>query len=84
MRKQLLDFLKSLTRADRESFAQRCDTTVEYLFQIGYGRRTPKVGLVVAVERESTAKVRCEDLLPDVDWAYLRKGPPVQLELPAP
>lgn len=79
----LLDFLKSLKGPEREVFAQRCGTSVDYLFLIAYGKRKPKVELAVLIERESTAKVRCETLLPDVDWAYLRSRPAVQLELPA-
>jgi hypothetical protein len=53
---QLLDFLKGLTKPDREAFAAKCGTSVDYLFQIAYGERTPKVGLVVAIERESAAR----------------------------
>jgi DNA-binding transcriptional regulator YdaS (Cro superfamily) len=73
---QLLEFLKGLTKPDREAFAAKCGTSVDYLFQIAYGERTPKVGLVVAIERESLRQVRCEELLPEVDWKYLRSAPP--------
>lgn len=72
---QLLDFLKGLAKPEREAFAAKCGTTVDYLFQVAYGQRTPKVGLAVAIERESASHVRCETLLPEVDWKYLRAAP---------
>ena len=31
--------------------------------------------LCIKVDRESGGVVRCEDLRPDVDWAYLRDAP---------
>lgn len=70
---RLLDYLKSLDRDQRAGFAKRCDSSVEYLFQIAYGNRTPKAQLAIAIERESAGKVTCEELLPDADWQYLRK-----------
>lgn len=68
----LLDLLKSMDSAARASFAATCGTSVDYLLQIGYGQRKPKAALAVAIERASGGAVRCESLLPDVDWAYLR------------
>lgn len=68
----LLDYLKGLPPDTRRSFAARCGTSVEYLMQIGYGRRRPKADLAVVISRESGAAVTCEELLPELDWAYLR------------
>lgn len=68
----LKSYLKSLKPADRQDFAERCDTTVEYLEQITYGNRSPKIELAVNIERESGGVVSCESLLPKVDWKYLR------------
>ena len=68
----LLEFLKSLDAAARAAFADKCGTSIDYLFQIAYGKRQPKVGLAVAIERESGGQVGCEKLLPGVDWKYLR------------
>lgn len=59
----------------RDDFARRCGTSPDYLLQIGYGNRKPKAALAVAIERESAGAVRCEQLLPDVDWHYLRQSP---------
>lgn len=68
----LLDYLKSLPAAERENFAVRCGTSVEYLFQVAYGNRKPKAALAIAIERESARAVSCGTLLPDLDWDYLR------------
>lgn len=68
----LLEYLKSLKPEVRQAFAERCKTSVDYLFLIAYGKRQPKIGLAVSIERESEARVRCETLLPAVDWAYIR------------
>jgi DNA-binding transcriptional regulator YdaS (Cro superfamily) len=71
---KLLAYLKSLDDVQRADFAKRCDTTVQYLFQIAWGNRpNPKVKLVVDIERESGGRVKVEDLLPEVDWKYLLK-----------
>lgn len=73
---KLHDYLRSLPAAERKDFATRCDTSVEYLLQIGSGKRTPKAQLAVLIERESGGRVACEDLIPDLDWAYLRGNRP--------
>jgi DNA-binding transcriptional regulator YdaS (Cro superfamily) len=79
----LLDFLKPLSGADRAGLAARCGTSIDYLFLIAYGHRKPKAALAISIERESGGKVRCEELLPDADWAYIRaSGGASQLEVP--
>jgi DNA-binding transcriptional regulator YdaS (Cro superfamily) len=69
---KLHDYMLSLDREQRIDFAARCQSSVEYLMQIAYGYRTPKAQLAVSIERESAGAVPCEELLPDVDWKYLR------------
>lgn len=68
----LLDYLKSLSGEARTALAVKCGTSVDYLLQIAYGKRKPKAGLAVTIDRETGGRVRCETLLPQVDWAYLR------------
>ena len=69
---KLRAFLNSMTTDEQASFASRCNTS------IGYLRKGMSIGqlfgesLCINIERESGRKVRCEDLRPDVDWAYLR------------
>jgi DNA-binding transcriptional regulator YdaS (Cro superfamily) len=70
---KLCDYLKDLSIEERADFAKRCDTSPDYLWQIGDGRRKPKAALCIDIERESDGKVSCEELLPEADWAYIRR-----------
>lgn len=60
-----------LRRRDRDSFVAGAGTSLQYLRHIAAGRKRPQVELCIAIERASDSRVRCEDLRPDVDWAYL-------------
>jgi len=69
---QLKDFFLQLSKDDREAFASKCDTTVDYIKQIMYGNRPCKAELAISIDRESNGAVKCEDLCPDADFEYLR------------
>jgi DNA-binding transcriptional regulator YdaS (Cro superfamily) len=71
-RMDLHAYILSMLQEDRPGFAERCGTSLPYLMQIAYGNRKPKAALAIAIERESGGEVRCEQLLPDIDWDYLR------------
>ncbi|BCX51635.1 hypothetical protein CTYAZ2_12170 [Comamonas testosteroni] len=69
---KLLAYLNSLQKADRLSLATRCQTSEGYLRKaISMGQRLGE-SLCINLDRESGGAIRCEDLRPDVDWAYLR------------
>lgn len=69
----LLDLLESKTEAERKAFAKACGSkSVLYLFHVARGHKRIGESLAINIERESQGAVRCEDLRPDVDWAYLR------------
>lgn len=68
----LTNFLASLPGApDREAFASRCETSLQYLRHIAAGRKRPSVEMCLTLERQSAGVLRCEALRPDVDWDYL-------------
>jgi DNA-binding transcriptional regulator YdaS (Cro superfamily) len=67
-------FLKSMTRSDRSAFAERCRISAGHLHNVAYGTRPCGTELAIAIDRESGGRVSCEELRPDVDWAYLRGG----------
>lgn len=69
---KLRNYLKNLSTEEREVFAAKCGTTYKFLRNIAYGYRRAGESLCINIERESDGAVICEELRPDVDWAYLR------------
>jgi len=70
-----MDFRKyfyALDKAERITFASKCNTSVGYLLLVSNSKRGFSADLSIAIERESQGKVRCEDLRPSTDWAYIR------------
>jgi DNA-binding transcriptional regulator YdaS (Cro superfamily) len=65
-------YIKTLDKTALAALALRCDTTAGQLKQIAYGNRRASGGLAVSIERETQGKVTCEQLRPEIDWAYLR------------
>ena len=56
-------------------------TQMEFARQLGVSQGTvgfwinckpPTVERAIAIEKSTGGKVRCEDLRPEIDWAYLR------------
>lgn len=68
------EFWLGLPMDERELFAKRCGSTRNYFNMVAHGQKTAGEGLCIIIERESDAKVRCEDMRNDVDWAYLRRS----------
>jgi DNA-binding transcriptional regulator YdaS (Cro superfamily) len=73
----LLQLLESKTEAERLAFAKSCGSrSVLYLFHVARGHKRAGESMAINIERESGGKVTCEELRPDVDWAYLRNTKP--------
>jgi len=71
---KLLAYLNALHKEPRQRFVESCCTSEAYLRKaISSGQRLG-AGLCIKVDRASAGAVRCEDLRPDVDWAYLRES----------
>lgn len=75
---KLLAYLNGLDKADRTRFCTACGTTERYLRKATSARQPLGPQLCINIDRESKGVVRCEDLRPDVDWAYLRNSRPEQ------
>jgi DNA-binding transcriptional regulator YdaS (Cro superfamily) len=80
--KSLLKFLNAygrgeLGREQRERFAKRTGTALQYLQQIGYGFRHASPQMAAMIEKQTHGLVTAEELRPDVDWAFLRHTAPV-------
>ncbi|MBV4519697.1 MULTISPECIES: transcriptional regulator [Pseudomonas] len=71
----LLDLIRSLEPTQLDALAERSGTSVGNLKQIAYGYRLAGPGLAINLDRESGRAVTCEELRPDIDWAYLRNSP---------
>ena len=74
----LHDYIKPFDKQSLEAFAASCRTTVGQLKQGAYGYRRPGAALAISIERESSRSVTCEEMRPDIDWAYLRSTEPTQ------
>ena len=70
--KKLIDYLNAIPAEDRDAFAAQCETSFDYLRQVGYGNRACKEALAIRIERATDRVIRCEDLCPDADWAFIR------------
>lgn len=71
---KLLAYLNSLSKDDQSRFAARVGTTVGYLRKAVSAKQQLGGTLCIDIERESNGAVRCEDLRPDGDWAFLRNS----------
>lgn len=69
---KLRAYLNGLTVSEQTHFAARCGTTIGYLRKALAVNQRIGESICIALERESGRSVRCEDLRPDVDWAFLR------------
>lgn len=60
----------------RRELAKKSGIGDDYLYQVLTRRKTAPPKLCIVLERESRRSITCEDLRPDVDWAYLRGTAP--------
>lgn len=68
----LRDYLNGLSVTEQGRFAEACGTSLGYLRKAISVDAKIGEGLAISIERESDQRVTCEELRPDVDWAYLR------------
>jgi DNA-binding transcriptional regulator YdaS (Cro superfamily) len=59
--------------AERERFARRCGTSVQYLYQLAYGVRRAQPAVAIRIEQGSFGLVKAEALCPDFDWFYAQQ-----------
>lgn len=74
---KLLAYLNSISPTQQAEFAKRCGTSVGYLRKAVCKGQQLGEALCIKLERESARAVTCEELRPDVDWAYLRGSAPI-------
>lgn len=71
---KLRDYLNSLTVPEQIDFATRCGTTAGYLRMAISAKKKLGGNFAIAIERESEGRVKCEEIRPDIDWAYIRNS----------
>ena len=71
---KLKPFLETLSLVERTKFAKRVKSTAGHLRNVSYGYRPCAEALAIEIEKASGRMVSCEELRPDVDWAYLRSS----------
>lgn len=69
---KLLQYLKTMSKPDRAAFCASCGTTEGYLRKAVSKGQQLGGDLCILLERESNGSVKCEDLRPDADWAFIR------------
>jgi DNA-binding transcriptional regulator YdaS (Cro superfamily) len=74
----LKTYLSTLTLDERATFAAACGSTAGHLRNIGYGDRLCRESLAIEIEKATNGLVTCEELRPDVDWAYVRGSAAMQ------
>lgn len=71
---KLLSYLNALPKGERCHFCAACGTTEGYLRKACSVGQTISSDLCIRIERESKRALICEDMRPDVDWAFIRAG----------
>jgi DNA-binding transcriptional regulator YdaS (Cro superfamily) len=59
-------YLNSLTPQDRETFAGKCETTVDYFWQIAGKHRNAGPALAKRINKHSGGAVTLQELRPDI------------------
>lgn len=72
-------YFLSLSDSEKTDLAKRCDTSVNHLRNVAYGRKAGET-LAINLERETKSKFVAEDFRPDVDWSVIRNGSGIRRE----
>lgn len=61
------EYLRRLTRVEREALAERCGMELASLNNIIYGKK-PSIAMACRIESETCGAVSRRELLPEIDW----------------
>lgn len=67
-------YLSKLERGGVSRLANKLGISASYLSQLASGAASISTERAVEIEKATGGAVRCEDLRPDFDWAYLRSS----------
>lgn len=71
---KLKTYLSTLERGGVSSLAKELGISPSYLSQLASGAAPISHSRCIDIEKATNGAIRCEDLRPDVDWAYLRNS----------
>ena len=71
---ELKTYLSNLKRGGISKLANALGISSSYLSQLSSGLAPVSPERCIEIEKATGGAVRCEELRPDVDWAYLRKS----------
>ncbi len=74
---KLIAFLDKQPTGYKTELAKAINRPPSYFSRQLSGDRAFTEGDCIGIEKFTAGQVRCEDILPDVDWAYLRGSAPV-------
>lgn len=74
---KLIDYLKQ-ERGRASALARALDISPVLISQWANGARQVPAERCPDIERDTSGQVACEDLRPDVNWAYLRDSSPAE------
>jgi len=70
----LKTYLSNLKRGGISELANKLEISSSYLSQLSSGSAPISMERCIEIEKATGGAVRCEDLRPDIDWAYLRNS----------
>lgn len=71
---ELKTYLSNLKRGGITRLATSLGISSSYLSQLSSGSAPISLERCIDIEKATGGAVRCEELRPDVDWAYLRNS----------
>jgi DNA-binding transcriptional regulator YdaS (Cro superfamily) len=75
----LKDYIKN-QRGNATNLAEELDISISYLSQLASGSSPISTERCIEIEQATRGEVTCEELRPDVDWAYLSRRSPKSTE----
>ncbi len=71
---ELKTYLTNLQRGGISKLASSLGISSSYLSQLASGAAPISIERSIEIEKATLGAVRCEELRPDIDWAYLRNS----------
>lgn len=71
---KLLRYINKLGRKERSQFEQSGGVSISYIRKASSTGQRLGAEYCIAIEKATNREVTCEEIRPDIDWEYIRKG----------